>query len=98
MWPISNSAGPSTVAAGQAQSNYLGAMGYLAPEQTSDDAGQAYADRLRAVLASGPASAPLNARTHRPSSLLEPKEEEVPGGPTREFIDISGKGFGKAGG
>ena len=91
--PTSNSAGPSTAAA----ADYLGSVGHLAAEETSDDAGQAYADRLKAVLALGPVSAPLDARTSRPSDLLQPKQgdghacegsprqpkqEAAPGGPT----------------
>jgi len=39
------------------------------------DEGQAYADRLRAVLAAGPLSAPLDARMSKPSAHLQAKQE-----------------------
>ena len=66
--PTSNSAGPSTAAA----ADYLGSMGHLAAEQTADaDAGQAYADRLAAILAQGPTSVLLDARTIPASLKLE---------------------------
>ena len=91
---ISNSAGPSTAAA----ADYLGSVGHLAAEQTADpDAGQAAADRLAAILAQGPLSVPLDAKTSLASVTLEavrrmkagdgsacegnPQEDE-PGGPT----------------
>ena len=75
--PTSNSAGPSTAAA----ADYLGSMGHLAAEQTADaDAGQAYADRLAAILAQGPTSQPLDARSsspwHMARALQQMKEED----------------------